>query len=337
MAVYNGAAYISRAIESVLAQTEGNLELIVVDDGSTDKTVEIVEGYGRRDTRVRLITGQARGGPGHARNIGIAIAQGEWIALLDSDDWYSEERLEVLLKSAEREGVGLIADNQSFVFGEGFKPHDMLVKNRRHGISKIDLIGLLENDIMGRESNYGLLKPLIRRNIIVLNKIKYINSLRYGEDLIFLLDCIKVTGYLLLLNEPHYFYRKHRNSLCTSPEIDQVRFFLDVQNRYADNLAPGTDPRVERLMRLRSHQIENYIRYRCLSAPLRSGDLKGALQQAASDPAAMAFLIQGGWRFLRRSLKEFWSTRGANPRDDLGDAATSARARKAIGAARCGK
>lgn len=89
IAVYNGAATIARAIDSVLAQSHAPLELIVVDDGSGDNTAEVVRGYGER---VRYLY-QQNAGVSAARNAGVRAARGEWLAFLDADDWYYPDRL----------------------------------------------------------------------------------------------------------------------------------------------------------------------------------------------------------------------------------------------------
>jgi glycosyltransferase involved in cell wall biosynthesis len=87
--VYNGASTIAGAIESVLGQTYPASELIVVDDGSTDDTVRVVAGYGKRIVCLR----QPNAGVSAARNNGAQCAKGEWLAFLDADDWYYADRL----------------------------------------------------------------------------------------------------------------------------------------------------------------------------------------------------------------------------------------------------
>lgn len=88
--VFNGAAFIGRAIDSVLAQTWPAHEIIVVDDGSTDSTAEVVKAYG---DRVRLLQ-QRNAGVSAARNTGANAASGNWLAFLDADDWFYPERLQ---------------------------------------------------------------------------------------------------------------------------------------------------------------------------------------------------------------------------------------------------
>lgn len=98
--VYNRAATIARSIDSVLAQTYQSIELIVVDDGSTDRTVEVIRGYG---DCVNLIC-QPNGGPSSARNTGVAHASGEIVAFLDSDDSWMADKLERQVKLMLRGG-----------------------------------------------------------------------------------------------------------------------------------------------------------------------------------------------------------------------------------------
>ncbi|MET4699513.1 glycosyltransferase involved in cell wall biosynthesis [Constrictibacter sp. MBR-5] len=104
MPVRNGAAFVDDAVASVLAQTHQRLELIVVDDGSTDDTAAIVERWAARDGRVRLLQQPHRGQP-EALNTGIGAAQGAFIGRIDHDDLCHPERFEVQLAWMERHGV----------------------------------------------------------------------------------------------------------------------------------------------------------------------------------------------------------------------------------------
>lgn len=107
MPAYNAAAFISRSIDSVLAQSRRELELIVIDDGSQDTTAAVVEAYARRDDRVRLLRQPVNAGVAAARNAGIAAARGSHMAFLDSDDWWHVRKLEIQLAQMQRTGAGV--------------------------------------------------------------------------------------------------------------------------------------------------------------------------------------------------------------------------------------
>ncbi len=101
---YNAAAHIARAVDSVLAQSHPALEILIVDDGSKDRTAEVVEAM---PPPVRLIR-KPNGGPASARNLGALQAKGDWLALLDADDWWLPEKLREQLALATEPNIGMI-------------------------------------------------------------------------------------------------------------------------------------------------------------------------------------------------------------------------------------
>ena len=105
--VYNVLPYLGQALDSVLAQTHRNLEIVVVDDGSTDGSSKLCDEYARRDGRVAVIH-QKNCGLSAARNIGVDNATGNWILFLDSDDWMEPNTVEALLREAGATGADII-------------------------------------------------------------------------------------------------------------------------------------------------------------------------------------------------------------------------------------
>lgn len=105
MPAYNAAAFIARSIDSVLAQTHAELELIIVDDGSTDDTFAYLEGRAKLDARIILLAQAGNAGVAAARNAGIAAARGACIAFLDSDDWWHPRKLELQLQQMRQVGA----------------------------------------------------------------------------------------------------------------------------------------------------------------------------------------------------------------------------------------
>ncbi len=121
MAAYNAERTIGVAIDSVLAQTYTNWELLVINDCSKDSTSAIVSSYS--DTRIRLLQNEKNCGVSISRKIGMEAAAGKWIAVLDSDDAWTPDKLEKQIKLAKETGAGLIFTGSAFMDDEG-KPID---------------------------------------------------------------------------------------------------------------------------------------------------------------------------------------------------------------------
>ena len=113
---YNRASTIEAAIQSALAQTHRELEVVVADDGSTDGTPELVEAIASRDSRVRLVRSTSNSGAQAARNRGIAVARGRWVAFLDSDDELLPRSIEVRLQAAQSDRTE-VAHSECLVLG----------------------------------------------------------------------------------------------------------------------------------------------------------------------------------------------------------------------------
>ena len=104
--VYNVEEYLCRCVDSVLDQTYRNTEILLVDDGSPDNCPAICDEYARQDARVRVLHQENKGLSG-ARNAGIDVAKGQWLAFVDSDDYLAPDFLERLLEACERTGSDL--------------------------------------------------------------------------------------------------------------------------------------------------------------------------------------------------------------------------------------
>ena len=114
--VYNVAAYLSRCVDSILAQTYENLEILLVDDGSTDDSGSICDEYGRKDPRIRVIH-KENGGLSSARNAGLDTASGDYVGFVDSDDWIEPEMYAQMLALMQNSGARLVCAGRSDVDG----------------------------------------------------------------------------------------------------------------------------------------------------------------------------------------------------------------------------
>ena len=121
--VYNCQEYIEKSITSVLNQTFSDFELIIVNDGSTDNTSEIISQF--TDSRVKIIN-QSNQGPGAARNNALKIAEGDYIMYLDSDDWFCPNALEVAYSQINKFNADLTFFQMLNFDGENYYPNDWL-------------------------------------------------------------------------------------------------------------------------------------------------------------------------------------------------------------------
>ena len=112
--VYNTEKYLQRCIQSILGQTYERLELILIDDGSTDSSGTLCDAAAQKDSRVKVLHKENEGA-GEARNYGINMAEGDYICFVDSDDYIAHRYIEIMLKTAERYDCGLVQCN--FLFG----------------------------------------------------------------------------------------------------------------------------------------------------------------------------------------------------------------------------
>ena len=105
--VYNTEKYLHRCVDSILAQTFTDFELLLIDDGSTDKSGAICDEYAQKDSRVRVFH-KENGGVSSARNVGLKNGRGEWISFVDSDDWVKKNFLDKLIVNSENVDLGCV-------------------------------------------------------------------------------------------------------------------------------------------------------------------------------------------------------------------------------------
>ena len=217
---YNSEAYIGQALDSVLRQTYRNFEILLIDDASNDSTVEIARSY--KDSRLKIISNKRNRGVSYSRNCGIKAAKGNWIALLDSDDWYAPQRLEKLFEVAKAENADLVADDLHLIGDRKLQPWStLLAQNKQELITRpISAVEFVKSDRpnpvnITRNWSLGYLKPLIKREFLLEHNIQYDETIRIGEDYILYLECLRQQGRFVLLPQAYYYYRTRQTSLST--------------------------------------------------------------------------------------------------------------------------
>jgi len=217
---YNSAASIAACLRSALDQTERDIEVIVVDDGSSDGTRGAIEALATADGRIRPLRHSENQGPGAARNTAIGFARGRWLALLDADDAFRPDRLQALCTRAEQCDCDLLADNLELLdaitnrsLGLAFPHHWMA------GEQELSLAEFLRRDQPGRVEalEFGFAKPIIRREFIVRTDIRYAPDLKVGEDFLFYATCLAHGARFLTYDGAHYLHRIRPGSISRDP------------------------------------------------------------------------------------------------------------------------
>lgn len=224
---YKVEAYLPKCVDSILAQTHRNLEIILVDDGSPDASGEIADSYAARDTRVRVIHKQ-NGGLSSARNAGLDIAAGEFVAFVDSDDWIEPDSCEVMLAAAEKYNVKMVIAGRMDVEGENQIPG--LCPEREECISGEETVcRIFHWDHM----DSAAWDKLYARSLF--REIRYPVGV-VNEDVPTTYRLALLAGRTALVPKPVYHYVHRANSITMQPVISD-RNFHNIQNSakvYAD-------------------------------------------------------------------------------------------------------
>ena len=144
MPVYNASKYLDEAVQSVLSQTYESFELILIEDCSKDNSLEIARSYEKQDSRVRVIVCDRNHGVAMARNIGVAEAKGDYIALMDSDDVWVESKLELQIKLLESKPAEIVYCSYDFIDEGGNKKLKPFIVPRETNYKK-----MLTNNVIG--------------------------------------------------------------------------------------------------------------------------------------------------------------------------------------------
>jgi succinoglycan biosynthesis protein ExoO len=214
VAAFNVAPYVAAAIDSALQQTDVEVEVVVVDDASSDATANIVAEIAKRDSRVTLVRRSTTGGPSVARNTAMEMARGEWLAILDADDLVPPQRTRRLIDLAAATAADLVADNfrrfstdksvNSTMIPEAPEPYSLFV----------DVATFIRGNVLfDRAARLGYVKPMFRSAFIRKHGIRHRESVFVGEDYHFCLSCLLAGGRFVVTSESFYQYRMREGSL----------------------------------------------------------------------------------------------------------------------------
>lgn len=220
--IYGIEQFISQCIESLLNQTYLNLEIILVDDGSKDRSGEICDEYAEKDSRI-VVYHKQNGGLTSARNYGLDRASGDWIMHVDGDDWIDTSTLERLLEKAAK-------TNADIVFSDfWFEYPDKQEQSHFYDWSKQGVDGLKEYISTSWTCLAGSIQ---KRSLYINNNLRSPERINFCEDFHLIVRLCYFAKNIVKVGQPLYHYRQHNSSMIHNNSkkngIDERRVYADI-------------------------------------------------------------------------------------------------------------
>ncbi|WP_297960241.1 glycosyltransferase [uncultured Ruminococcus sp.] len=254
--VYNVASYLCECLDSVVNQTYKNLEIIIVDDGSTDDSGQICDAYKKKDQRIRVIH-QVNGGLSAARNAGLDIMSGDIVAFLDSDDALKLDFFQIMVQAMIKDGVDIVVCEY----------YTCYTTKRMSGNCKKDIYRLENGIYTSSEALQRIADHKINHS--VWNKIyksDLFNDLRFPvginyEDAILIPVVFEKSNSIMTIKRPLLYYRKRPLSITTTPTKKNISDFLYSRVVRADFISkhiPGVFT-TNQIIRFKDECLMSYI------------------------------------------------------------------------------
>ncbi len=231
--VYNASKYLKSTLDSISNQTYGNIEVLLIDDGSTDDSPELCLEMTKKDSRFKYYRTE-NGGPSKARNLGIKLAQGEYIGFCDSDDLLDHSMYSLLINYLENNNsdialCDIYSERNNGNFGFPWKDGTVFSNNDIYTQVIAAMVGVLPEE----EDNKiipvwgSVVRGLYKREIIIKNKIRFPKDIHFAEDLIFSLNYLMKAKKIVICNYSLYYYKDNKNSIMNSFFNYKIGMFND--------------------------------------------------------------------------------------------------------------
>lgn len=228
--VYNVEKYLDRCLNSIVAQSLKEIEIIIVNDCSPDNSLKIIEKYMKKDERITLINKIKNEGLTSARNSGLEIAQGKYILHIDGDDWIEQEYLKDMYKTAEKYKADIIVSNFYF----DYENEKLIYQSDQYGVTgeRIGNKNAIENLCYG--SFPAIWNKLIKKEIYIKNNIKFPSGISIGEDLGTTVFLFYYSQKIIKLKKAYLHYIQNSNSLTKKYKYTALTDIYFVLNKIED-------------------------------------------------------------------------------------------------------
>ncbi|RUW76786.1 MULTISPECIES: glycosyltransferase family 2 protein [unclassified Mesorhizobium] len=309
IAAYNAEATLDRAIASAMAQRDVSVEVIVVDDCSRDRTLDVARSY--PEDIVRVVALQRNRGPGGARNAGLEAARGRWVAVLDSDDAVYPGRICTMIARAEKAGAVIAVDNLQVVREDGVPEDTMFPADYLEGLAEISLADYIAGNIVFESRfNLGYLKPIFQRDFLEENGLRYDEKLIIGEDYILLASALARGGKCVVEPTTGYVYHIRTGSISRVLELHHVEAMLGADAAFASTYSNSIEGKAQAAFLRRGRSLRRAASFLSLVQHIKARSPLKAIWTALSDPAAVRHMSMPIAVRLRRVAAQFAVGRG---------------------------
>lgn len=244
--VYNSENYIKKCLKSLLEQTESNYEIIVIDDGSTDKSKSVCVELQKKSNKIKLYS-QDNAGVSNARNYGISQAIGDYVMFVDSDDWIEPDLLISAEKYIKKCSPDVIVYGIKYMEGDKcvYDSSTTKVECFEQNQVKKCIVDLYHTGVIASSVNKVYKKTMLKN-------IQFDEKLKYGEDLKFNMSVFANVKSIVNMPKAFYFYNRHENSLSTNIDARQIKEMLSLYHeseKFFHNLDIGVQKKNELLER----------------------------------------------------------------------------------------
>lgn len=217
--VYNGEKYVERCLQSICRQTYNNIEVIVVDDGSIDKTLNIIRKYSSLDNRIKYFS-KENSGVSATRNFALGKISGEYVFFVDVDDWIDPKMVEDNLRIIVENNVDIVI-NDFYYNQNGLKSVSETFSVEMGNIAP----DIVRRTLIASDNMNSQCISLYSAKIIRKNNIKFPENIKYGEDNIFNLTYVDFIETVFYSKKAFYHYEIHKESGCRRLYNDQLEMY----------------------------------------------------------------------------------------------------------------
>ena len=259
--IYNSEQFLKKCIDSLINQTYGEIEILLIDDGSTDKSSEICDWYSKNYKNIKSFH-LKNGGVSKARNFGINNCNGEYIQFVDADDFVENDYVEYMMGLNENGKSDLVicGINKVEYKNTAYTTLGKITINKKHKYDKYSLKSIMADLINNSYINYCYSK-LIRRDVIIKNNLLFDENINLGEDTIFVLNIIEKANEIVIDSNTPYNYVLHSKETLTYKIRDNKFEILNNLSKYIKKICINNDWYNEEVEYELSRRYFNTIRF----------------------------------------------------------------------------